>query len=260
VVPRQGDVVFAGEAATSIEGTASGIAGWRVEVVAPERVSAVGFRSLRFAVHPGTAEFEGRSLSLGINNPSQEVDNGRGFGQFAPPSRPVDLLAPGPDGNPWVDVTRREWQLVEVPLAQLRLSEPLERIRFFGNARGLFFIDELRMVTSASSFPPATAVGEEPRPEAFELAQNYPNPFNGRTAIPFRLSAAGEVAVAVYDMTGQRVASLIEGRLPAGRHVASWDGVDDRGRAVASGVYIYRLRAPAGAVADEVSRKLLLIR
>jgi glucose/arabinose dehydrogenase len=260
VVPRQSDVVFAGKAATSIEGTASGIAGWRVELVAPESVSAVGFRSLRFAFHPGTAEFEGRSLSLGINNPTQELDNGRGFGQFALPSRPVDLLAAGPDGEPWVDVTRREWQLVDVPLAELRLSEPLERIRFFGNVRGRFFIDELRMVTPGSSFSPGTAVGDEPRPESFELAQNYPNPFNSRTLIPFRLATAGEVELAVYDMTGQRVASLIESRMLAGAHTASWNGMDDRGRPVASGVYVYRLRATAGAVPQVVTRKLLLIR
>jgi len=133
-----------------------------------------------------------------------------------------------------------------------RVAEPLERIRFFGNVRGRFFIDELRMVTPASSLSPG--------PEAFELPQNYPNPFNSRTAIPFRLATAGEVELAVYDMTGQRVALLVESRLLAGRHLASWDGVDDRGKPVASGVYVYRLRAPAGAAAHVVSHKLLLIR
>jgi uncharacterized repeat protein (TIGR01451 family) len=75
-------------------------------------------------------------------------------------------------------------------------------------------------------------------PERYALAQNYPNPFNPATRIAFDLPTAAEVRLEVYNMIGQRVAVLHEGRLPAGRHTAQWEAGD-----FASGVYLYRLIA-----------------
>jgi hypothetical protein len=145
---------------------------------------------------------------------------------------------------------------MEVPLDELRVTEPMERIRFFGDVRGTFYIDELRMVTQATA--PSTAVAGQPEPQGdFRLGQNYPNPFNSRTVIGFRLAAAGPVRLAVHDVTGQRIRTLIDGGRAAGHHVAIWDGDDGSGHPVASGVYLYRLRVGVGQVA---SRKLLLIR
>ena len=92
--------------------------------------------------------------------------------------------------------------------------------------------------------PTAALAAEEPH--AFRLAPNYPNPFNAETAIPYVLGRHGPVELAVYDLLGQKVRTLVKGVRPAGAQVAFWDGRDDKGRAVASGAYIYRLRTEEG--------------
>ncbi len=78
-------------------------------------------------------------------------------------------------------------------------------------------------------------------PEGFELGANYPNPFNPSTMIPYRLPAAMHVRLQVFNLLGQRVATLVDGEQPAGFHTASWDATDAAGQAVGAGVYLYRL-------------------
>ncbi len=80
-------------------------------------------------------------------------------------------------------------------------------------------------------------------PENFDLKANYPNPFNPTTTIAFDLPEATDVRLEVYDMMGRRVATLVNGNMSAGRYEAVWNARADNGAAVASGVYIYRLRA-----------------
>jgi spore coat protein A, manganese oxidase len=77
----------------------------------------------------------------------------------------------------------------------------------------------------------------------YELAQNYPNPFNPSTTISFALQAAGEVKLAVYDLSGQLIKTLVAGNLPAGRHNVIWNATNENGGKVASGVYFYKLAA-----------------
>ena len=79
------------------------------------------------------------------------------------------------------------------------------------------------------------------RPAGFELGQNYPNPFNPSTIIPYELAAAARVRLEVFNTLGQRMATLVDGEQPAGAHRARWNGTDAAGRAVAAGVYLYRL-------------------
>ncbi len=74
------------------------------------------------------------------------------------------------------------------------------------------------------------------------LSPAAPNPFAGSTRIEFELARAGEVRLEVYDLSGRRVRSLVEGELSAGRHAAVWDGRDDRGATGAAGIYFIRLR------------------
>jgi len=93
-------------------------------------------------------------------------------------------------------------------------------------------------------------------PQTPRLKQNFPNPFNGETVIPFSLPAGGEVELGVYDLAGQQVTTLVRGTRPAGAHAARWDGRDESGRDLASGVYLYRLRS--GGRAE--TRKLVLLR
>ena len=73
-------------------------------------------------------------------------------------------------------------------------------------------------------------------PEGYGLDQNYPNPFNPATEIAFSLPNAGHVTVEVFNVAGQRVATLAEGQYEAGRHVVTWDASN-----VSSGIYLYRL-------------------
>jgi len=75
-------------------------------------------------------------------------------------------------------------------------------------------------------------------PGEFMLSQNYPNPFNPATTIEFSLPQPGMVTLTVYNMLGQRVATLVSGELQAGRHSHHWDATG-----LASGVYLYRLTA-----------------
>lgn len=73
------------------------------------------------------------------------------------------------------------------------------------------------------------------------LDQNVPNPFNPATEIRFELASPGEVALRVYDVSGRLVRTLATGAHPAGEHVVRWDGRDDGGAPVSTGVYFYRL-------------------
>ena len=98
------------------------------------------------------------------------------------------------------------------------------------------------------------AVGQ---PGSFALFPTYPNPFNSSTVIRFALPAPAEVELAVFNTVGQKVATLVRGVRDAGQYSLTWDGRDNRGNALASGVYLYRLRSDGGSVE---SRQLLLAR
>jgi hypothetical protein len=76
----------------------------------------------------------------------------------------------------------------------------------------------------------------------YELAQNFPNPFNPNTEIRFSLAKSEKVELVVYDILGRKVATIMNATANAGKHVALWNGRDDFGYPVASGVYIYRLQ------------------
>jgi len=95
-------------------------------------------------------------------------------------------------------------------------------------------------------------------PDDFSLDQNYPNPFNSDTVIRFALPEGDDVELAVFNLAGQQVATLVRGRREAGIYSVRWDGRDDRGRELASGVYLYRLRTSGGQ--QEKTRKLLLLK
>jgi flagellar hook assembly protein FlgD len=82
----------------------------------------------------------------------------------------------------------------------------------------------------------------------FSLSQNVPNPFNPSTTLRFGLPEAGQVRLAVYDVTGALVRTLVDGHVDAGMREVAWDGTDAAGREVASGVYVYRLTAKQGMV------------
>ncbi|RMI04727.1 MAG: DNRLRE domain-containing protein, partial [Calditrichaeota bacterium] len=91
--------------------------------------------------------------------------------------------------------------------------------------------------------PGAIGDDSEGLPRTFRLHQNYPNPFNPATTIVFELPRASRVTLLVFDVTGQKVRTLIGGQMPAGKHRIQWDGTDASGKPAVSGVYFYRLEA-----------------
>jgi hypothetical protein len=88
-----------------------------------------------------------------------------------------------------------------------------------------------------------------------QLAQNYPNPFNPKTTLAFSLAQAADVDFRIFDVTGAAVKTVLKGHRPAGVHRIEWDGRNDRGAPVASGVYFYKL--VAGSFTDTKKMTIL---
>jgi hypothetical protein len=80
-------------------------------------------------------------------------------------------------------------------------------------------------------------------PTTYSLSQNYPNPFNPVTEIHFEIPKRSHVTLTVYNVVGQKVATLVDKELMPDRYVVDWDGVSDSGAKVATGVYFYKLQA-----------------
>ena len=115
----------------------------------------------------------------------------------------------------------------------------------------------IRVLAALTALTAPTAVAQPAAAShEFRLQQNHPNPFNPSTTIEFSLPIRGEVELAIYNLAGQKARSLLGAVLDAGHHSVAWDGRDEHGHELASGVYIYRLRA--GKQVDR--RKLLLLK
>lgn len=95
-----------------------------------------------------------------------------------------------------------------------------------------------------------------PGPFLFELSENFPNPFNPVTTITYRLEESGDIDISVFNLMGQKVRTLVRGRVESGRHVVIWNGRDDEGRLVSSGVYLYRLHGER----HSITRKMMLLK
>ena len=102
----------------------------------------------------------------------------------------------------------------------------------------------------------ATAALEPGTQLAFALHQNAPNPFHAGTTIRFALPQAEHVDLEVYNVAGKRVRTLASGREGAGLLAYTWDGRNDAGQRVTSGVYFYRLKAGE----HEATRKMVFMK
>ncbi len=101
-----------------------------------------------------------------------------------------------------------------------------------------------------------TANASTAAPTDWALLPNYPNPFNQGTVLSFHAPRSAEAALHVYNLRGQKVRTLFQGRVAAGYRRVHWDGRDRHGLLVASGVYLYRLETGTA----ELTRKLLFLR
>ncbi|MBC8424346.1 hypothetical protein H8E07_09505 [bacterium] len=162
-----------------------------------------------------------------------------------------------------------EWESRVIPLAEAgwRVSgsgfdATEQQFRdVLADLHGLYFYTEWRTGPDDTHFDNpvmtdnGTPVGDGPaRRNAVVAHHCRPNPFNPATEIGFELASEAAVRLGVYDLTGRLVVSLVMGeRLPAGPHRIAWRGVDDGGRVLGSGVYIYRLQAGDDLVAGRMT-------
>jgi Tol biopolymer transport system component len=110
-------------------------------------------------------------------------------------------------------------------------------------AKNRFFVAYAGFTAPAASKANFLIADESSRPSTFNLEQNYPNPFNPETEIRFQIPEATHVVLIIYNMLGQEIRTLINADYELGPHSAHWDGKDNQGQVMASGVYLYRLQA-----------------
>ncbi len=117
--------------------------------------------------------------------------------------------------------------------------------------------DSLDIFLYGDFIAPAAIDPENPiAPKQIEVYPNYPNPFNPLTNIRFSLPNAGVVRVKIFDQTGREVKLLVNGVLSPGFHNFQWDGTNQAGNPVSSGVYFYQVKSTAG----EKTAKMHLVR
>jgi hypothetical protein len=104
-------------------------------------------------------------------------------------------------------------------------------------------------------------IGDGQAPKEFALSQNYPNPFNPTTNIKYALPVDSRVTMDLYNVLGQRVRTLVNDNMQAGYHAAEWDGTDNAGQRLASGMYLLQMSAKGtnGKSFNEL-RKLMMLK
>lgn len=125
------------------------------------------------------------------------------------------------------------------------------------NPGGLMKISELTIngVDVSVNFQADKLTMDSAIPEEYVLSQNYPNPFNPETKICYQLPQTDQVTIMIYNSLGQNIRTLVNKVQPAGSYSTRWDGRDDEGMAVASGIYLYEIKADQY---HEVKKMLLL--
>jgi len=154
-------------------------------------------------------------------------------------------------------VTQTEWMTIP---AQAIADHTLD-LRFVkkgGNGNASVAEIWLREANYDPNHPPALETTSESVPQTFALQQNYPNPFNPSTTIEFGIpeNHRGYVSLRIYNMLGEVVRELVAGELAPGNYRQIWDGLDNAGRRLASGLYMYQLRAGSFSA----TRKLVLMK
>jgi hypothetical protein len=192
--------------------------------------------------------FAGRVLT--VFNQCLELDTIVHLSEFVLDAQIKDdtLLTVGPDG-----------------IAKYRLSSGLPELVDRGGFKGNQFSADKGVIatTDGSSinlyidYTSESAIDStEFIPISTTLLDNYPNPFNAITNISFELAIDTWVEVEIINLLGQRVKRIAEGTYSPGRHSVVWDGTDERGKEVTTGVYFYRMKSDVGIV----SKKMLLLK
>ncbi|MBN1482920.1 carbohydrate binding domain-containing protein [candidate division KSB1 bacterium] len=168
--------------------------------------------------------------------------------------------------DPWAS---QVWQTVDIDDADeysleftASRTDPTNVLRFNPGGNTItFYLDDVRVVDLSASSVKSKQFEFGPGVVAeYELFQAYPNPFNINTTIQYSLSKEAVVSLAVYNMNGRKVATLADGAQDAGLHTVRWNGLNDNGSEVPSGLYVYKLDVQDGSKKIELSRKMLLLK
>ncbi len=179
--------------------------------------------------------------------------------QWTPLASAIDLTQTGASKAPVVTLTYGDVSSLQSTIPDF----DERRIGFYGySGNEWVYLDgegmDGKVAAAASKYQVAAFYNpdHEVTPKEFALLPNYPNPFNPITTIRYEVPVAGKIVIKVYNMLGQEVRSLINEVRQPGRYSIQWDGKNNVGQQVSSGVYIYRLSA--GKIAT--SRKMMLIK
>jgi hypothetical protein len=162
---------------------------------------------------------------------------------------PKDELEPGNGEIAYLTFTKDDSELTEFEVTPFTTTNPGHSLSLVyndwssGKPRVAHVNPEVEGnpidLTNAKPVP-----GSEPNvPTHYSLDQNYPNPFNPSTTLAYSLKEAGHVTVSIFNVLGQNVKTLVNEYQDAGFYTKIWDGHDDSGSEVASGIYFYRIKA-----------------
>ncbi len=143
------------------------------------------------------------------------------------------VLAPGNAG---------EWDAIMVAIPVVLFNDNLFKM-WYGGFDGAIFQTGYATSNDTTTTSIANSFDEALLPSKYELRQNSPNPFNPTTNVRFRIPSRRLVELKIYDVLGREVKTLVREQKPAGSYTVQWDGTNDAGHPVASGVYLYRLKA-----------------
>jgi len=178
----------------------------------------------------------------------------------------ISSLALGPDNSIWCGINYNDWDGYDVGGLYQYNGSAWKR---YSNKNGLVskMVFALAVAPDGTVWagtykglsrfnPTRTTVKENAGPKEFSILGNHPNPFNPNTTISFTLPESGQTNLSIYSITGQKIRTLVSGRMSAGEHSVVWNGLDDFGMPAASGIYLSRLEGGGKAII----RKMLLVR
>jgi len=139
------------------------------------------------------------------------------------------------------------WSVPDIAASNCKIL--VRAIDFDGN----YSTDMSKSVFSIESVSEVSGEEQQKLPEKFQVLQNYPNPFNCTTALRFQIPDASQVVVRIFNVKGQEIIVLLNQKLNRGNYQINWDGKDQSGRLVGSGIYFYQVEA-----ASQVETKRLL--
>jgi hypothetical protein len=201
-------------------------------------------------LNPGAWTYLGQSTEfeyeIGVNYDVKFYLNGNDYkvkiweDTGDPADEPDDYLIEVTDTDPW---ERGVWTVMTI------LGDPI------GDGNG----DEIYLDNVVLKQLGASAIDEEPSinaPAVFALKNNYPNPFNPTTTIEYSLDKADDVTINIYSVTGQLVRTLTNESMSAGTHRVTFNGLDNNGNSLSSGIYFYTLQNSV----QSITKKMILMK